>query len=240
MVAIIVLILFYIEKIRTYVGVFFVYFSLTMMIAMFVGASIYLLYPSRVSLAIAFGINTFIMIPLIAYFLLKIAKLANTPFRGERTHVVIFSILLVLNEILMGTTFGIAQFGFSRFSNLYYSLYFSINSYWFFYPMMAEMLALYLLHYLKGSINRELFPLIGLATFPPTAFDYQEWFYSALIFSLAFSILGSILSKRLWRYVYLMLILSELILLINAIPYDIAIAISMILYYYQSLLPLRR
>jgi hypothetical protein len=68
MVIIIVLILYYIEKIKTYVGVFFIYFSLVMMITMFIGASVYLISPSTLWLAIAFGINTFTMIPLIVYF----------------------------------------------------------------------------------------------------------------------------------------------------------------------------
>ncbi|WP_422398137.1 hypothetical protein [Sulfolobus tengchongensis] len=237
MVGIIILILYYIEKIKTYVGVFFIYFSLIMMITMFVGASLYLFYPSTSSLAIAFGINAFLMIPLIAYFLMTIRKLVNRHFRGERTHIVFFSILLVVNEVLMGSTFGIAQFGPSRFITPYYAFYYSINSYWFFYPMMAEMLALYILHYLKGLTYREVFPLIGAVAFPPTAFDYSEWFYSALIFSLGFSLVGVISSKKIWRYMYSALAVAILLLLINPIPYDILIIISMILYYLY-LLPL--
>jgi len=235
MVIIIVLILYYIEKIKTYVGVFFIYFSLVMMITMFIGASVYLISPSTLWLAIAFGINTFTMIPLIVYFLLKVSKFSNTKFNRERLHIVIFSLLLVLNEILMGSTFGIAQFGPSKFSTLYYAFYYSINSYWFFYPMMAEMLVLYLLHYLRGLTYREVFPLIGVAAFPPTAFDYQDWFYSALIFSLGFSVFGIMISKDLWRYVYSVLAVCILILFFNTIAYDVAIITSMILYYINLL-----
>ncbi|QGA53218.1 hypothetical protein GFS03_00685 [Sulfolobus sp. E5-1-F] len=231
MIIIIILILYYIEKIKTYVGVFFIYFSLIMMITMFIGASVYLISPSTLSLAIAFGINTFIMIPLIVYFLLNIRNFVNKKFNRERVHIVIFSLLLVLNEVLMGLTFGIAQFGPSKFSTLYYAFYYSINSYWFFYPMMAEMFALYLLHYLRGLTYREVFPLIGVATFPPTIFDYQEWFYSAIIFSLGFSTFGVIFSKNFWRYVYSVLAVCILILLFNPIAYDLVIIVSMILYY---------
>ncbi|MEM0305325.1 MAG: hypothetical protein QW685_10035 [Saccharolobus sp.] len=232
MVAIIVLILYYIEKIRTYVGVFFIYFSLIMMITMFLGASIYLYSPSNLTLAIAFAINMSIMIVLIVYFFIIAKKLIHKPFNGEKPHVVVFSFLVVLNEILMGSTFGIAQFGSEYFSTPYNAFYYSINSYWFFYPMMAEMLAFYIIHYIRGLQYKELLPLIGIAAFPPTVFNYPNWFYSALIFSLIFSVLG-VLSSR--KYIYLALAITILLNFVNAIPYDILIIASMTWYYSQIL-----
>jgi len=91
------------------------------------------------------------------------------------------------------------------------------------------------LHYLRGLTYREVFPLIGVAAFPPTAFDYQDWFYSALIFSLGFSVFGIMISKDLWRYVYSVLAVCILILFFNTIAYDVAIITSMILYYINLL-----
>ncbi|AOL16787.1 hypothetical protein BFU36_08800 [Sulfolobus sp. A20] len=231
MVAIIVIILYYMEKIKTYIGVFFIYFSLAMMLTMFIGASIYLFSPSSTSLAIAFGVNMAIMISALAYFFIIAEEIAKIRFNGQRIHVVFFSILVVINEILMGTTFGLAEFGSVRFSTPYDAFYNSVNSYWFFYPMMAEMLAFYLIHYLRGLTFREIFPLIGVAAFPPTAFNYTDWFYSAVVLSLGFSALGILSSKRLLRYIYSALALTILLTLINPIPYDALIITSMIIYY---------
>lgn len=231
MVAVIVVILYYMEKIRTYVGVFFVYFSLAMMLTMFLGASIYLFSPSTLSLAIAFGINMAVMITTLAYFFTIAEELVNKSFNGLNIHIISFSVLVVLNEILMGSTFGIAQFGREYFITPYDAFYYSINSYWFFYPMMAEMLAFYLIHYIKGMVYKELFPLIGVAAFPPTAFSYFQWFYSATFFSLAFSTIGILTSKGIWRYVYLGVIIGVLLNFINAIPYDLIIITSMVMYY---------
>lgn len=231
MVAFIVLILYYIEKIKTYIGVFFIYFGLLMMLTMFIGAVIYLYSPSNTSLAIAFGVNMAIMVSVLAYFFIVAEKIASQRFNGEKKHILSFAILVVLNEILMGTTFSLAQFGLKYFLTLYDAFNTSINSVWFFYPMMAEMLAIYLIHYLKGFYFKELFPLIGIATFPPTVFNFTDWVYSSLVLSLGFSLLGVLTAKNIWRYIYIVLAIGTITTLLNPVPYDLIIIFSMILYY---------
>ncbi|WP_373469176.1 hypothetical protein [Acidianus infernus] len=114
--------------------------------------------------------------------------------------------------------------------------YFTFNGGWFFYPMMVEMLSIYLIHYIEGEFRKDLFPLIGITSFPPTLIDNIKWFYSSLAISLALSGLGVINSKGFIRWIYVILILSLLLLLFKVyIIYDVAITVSMITYYLSLL-----
>ncbi|MCY0873622.1 MAG: hypothetical protein OWQ47_01635, partial [Acidianus infernus] len=126
-------------------------------------------------------------------------------------------------------TFNIA----CEVNNLFY---FTFNGGWFFYPMMVEMLSIYLIHYIEGEFRKDLFPLIGITSFPPTLIDNIKWFYSSLAISLALSGLGVINSKGFIRWIYVILILSLLLLLFKVyIIYDVAITVSMITYYLSLL-----
>ncbi|WP_238842131.1 hypothetical protein [Sulfolobus sp. E11-6] len=145
-------ILYSVAIVSTKIGTFFLYFSLTMMLTMLIGASIYLFSPSNETFGIAFGINMASMILLLGYFFAVAENLAERMnFNGY--HFYTLSALAVINEVLMGLTFGLAQFGAKPFSTIILGLYNSLNSYWFFYPMMAEMLSLYLIAYIKIEID---------------------------------------------------------------------------------------
>jgi len=115
MVVAIVVILYLVERVRNYAGFWFMTFLLLMMISMFVGASIYLNSPSNVSLALAFLTNSIVMIAFLTPFLLKIKDLASRSYNGKDDGLI--SALAILNEVTMGYTFELAQYGKSVFSN---------------------------------------------------------------------------------------------------------------------------
>lgn len=235
MVAIIILILYFTTRIKTFIGLFFLYFSLAMMLTMFLGASIYIYSPSNTTLAIAFAINMALMIFLLTYFFAIAENISERSLTNNPINIYGISVLLVANEVLMSTTFGLAQFGPKYFSSAYGAFYYTINSYWFFYPMMAEMLGFYLIHYVKGQQFQQLLPLVGVTAFPPTAFNVQDWFPFALVLTLGASAYGMFLNRKRerlwWFYIYLSLIFTSLLLLVNAIPYDINVIIAMVMYY---------
>jgi len=215
------------ERVKSKLGFSLVFFGFVMMITMFLGASFYLLSPSNLSLAEAILINNFTMI---AYILLVFPFIKKFKVKFEMSSIssLSVSLLAVANEILMSLTFNIA----CGVSNLFY---FTFNSGWFFYPMMAEMLSIYLIHYIKGEFRKDLFPLIGITSFPPTLIDNAKWFYSSLAISLALSGLGVINSKGFIRGIYVALILSLLLLFKVYIIYDVVITVSMITYYFSLL-----
>ena len=220
-----------IYRIKSNVGLFFVYFVLIMMVSMFVGALIYLFSPTDVSLAEAIIINNGLMLLLLVYLFLNAKKLAKrldlSPF-----HSLSVSTLTVVNEILMGATFSLASFGITYFSSLSSSFLVTLNSYWFFYPMMAEMLSLYLIDYAKGKVRKELFPVIGITTFPPTLFSFSQWVYSSIIIDLVLSALGIINSKGLWRYIYLLTAISVISTIVTPVFFDLVIVAVMIFFYF--------
>jgi len=224
MVAIIVYTLYSVSyKIKTWIGLFFAFFVLIMMITMFIGAIAYLLSPSNISLAEAIIVNNASMLILLVYLFMNAKKLAsNKDF--SKIHIFSLSILTVLNEILMGGAFSLAYFGIKYFLT-------SLNSYWFFYPMMAEMLALYLIDYLKSRANKELFALIGITTFPPTILNFSQWIYSSIFIDVILSLIGIINSRGLWRYLYIITAISVVSTLFIPTFFDIIIIIDMILYY---------
>ncbi|MUM65643.1 hypothetical protein D1867_10400 [Acidianus infernus] len=228
MVAIIVFLLHEAERVKSKLGFSLVIFGFVMMITMFLGASFYLLFPSKLSLAEAILINNFTMV---AYILLVFPFIKKFKVKFEMNSIssLSISLLAVANEILMSLTFNIA----CEVNNLFY---FTFNGGWFFYPMMVEMLSIYLIHYIEGEFRKDLFPLIGITSFPPTLIDNIKWFYSSLAISLALSGLGVINSKGFIRWIYVILILSLLLLLFKVyIIYDVAITVSMITYYFSLL-----
>ncbi|BAB66951.1 hypothetical protein STK_18600 [Sulfurisphaera tokodaii str. 7] len=231
MVAIIVYTLYSVSyKIKTWIGLFFAFFVLIMMITMFIGAIAYLLSPSNISLAEAIIVNNASMLILLVYLFMNAKKLAsNKDF--SKIHIFSLSILTVLNEILMGGAFSLAYFGIKYFLTFYSAFLTTLNSYWFFYPMMAEMLALYLIDYLKSRANKELFALIGITTFPPTILNFSQWIYSSIFIDVILSLIGIINSRGLWRYLYIITAISVVSTLFIPTFFDIIIIIDMILYY---------
>ncbi|MEM0071937.1 MAG: hypothetical protein QXR86_01000 [Metallosphaera sp.] len=232
MVVIIVVILYYVFKVRTKLGLFFLYFGFFMMSLMLIGASVYLFNPSQTNLGIAVGLNMTSMVLLLAYFFAVAEKLTEN-VNLKWYHLYSLSSLVVFNEALMGLTFGLAQFGKEPFLTPVSAMYNSLNSVWFFYPMMVEMLTLYLILLKRGN-NLSLFPFIGVAAFPPVIFqDLIIWRYFSLLASLGFSILG-LTFKGTWRYIYLLTTVGSISTLFTPWIYDVAILVGMIAYYVTS------
>ncbi|MCG3109062.1 hypothetical protein L3N51_01352 [Metallosphaera sp. J1] len=233
MVAVIVVLLYYVFKVTTKIGTFFLYFAFLMMAFMLIGASIYLFNPTETNLGIAVGVNMASMILLLGYFF-AVAERLTDRIEFKWYHYYSLSGLVVFNEGLMGLTFGLAQFGVRSFSSPVSALDNSLNSYWFFYPMMAEMLSLYLISLSRGKNNLSLFPLIGISTFPPVIFEnLLIWRYFSLVASLGFSVVG-IAFKGKWRYIYVLLALGSLLSLITPWLFDVGIISGMIQYYVTS------
>ncbi|BDC17908.1 hypothetical protein [Acidianus sp. HS-5] len=227
MVAVIVFLLYESEEVKTKLGFSLVIFGFIMMITMFIGATLYLISPTSLSLAEAVLINNFTML---AYILSVFPFLRGfkVKFSLSSLSSILVSLLAVINEILMSLTFNIA----CRFPNVIYETF---NGGWFFYPMMAEMLSLFLIHYVKGQFYKDLFPLIGITSFPPTLLDNEKWFYTALVISLILSFIGIRESKLLVRIVYIALAVSLVSLFLLTPFYDSVIVLSMITYYYTIL-----
>jgi|ECHhosMinimDraft_1075155.scaffolds.fasta_scaffold03027_2 hypothetical protein len=234
MVASIVALIYLVESIRTHVGLFFSYFGLLMMLTMLLGASIYLAQPSSLTLAVAVGLNMGTMTALLGYFLYSAHSIVRS-LNMSKSDYYLVSLLLVSNEVLMGSTFGIAQFGVGPFSTPYGAFYTSVNSYWFFYPMMSEMLSLYIMLYLKGRNQDELYPLVGITAFPITALHVSHWSELSMALTLVIAVYGALKSSRTWRWIYTSLAISALAVRVSPLPYDAAILLSMIYYYVYSL-----
>ncbi|MFP3202484.1 MAG: hypothetical protein RXR43_09635 [Sulfolobus sp.] len=229
MIVAIVIILYLVEKVRNYAGFWFIIFLLVVMISMFVSASIYLNSPSSLSLALAFLTNSIVMVAFLVPFFIKTRELALRGYNGKNDCLI--SALALLNEVIMGYTFELAQYGNSIFSNplSYFTL--SINNYWFYYSMMAEMFTLYLIYYLRG-VKRELltqiFPIVGITASPPILLDNKVWFYSSLLMSLGFCALG--FRSRL-NYLYVAMAIALLTTFFTPVIYELVLLYSMYTYY---------
>jgi hypothetical protein len=229
MVVAIVIILYLVEKVRNYAGFWFIIFLLVMMISMFVSASIYLNSPSSLSLALAFLTNSIVMVAFLVPFFIKARGLALRRYNGKNDSLI--SALAVLNEVIMGYTFELAQYGKSIFSNplSYFTL--SINNYWFYYSMMAEMFTLYLIYYLRGvkrEVLTQIFPIVGITASPPILLDNKVWFYSSLLMSLGFCALG--FRSRL-NYLYVAMAIALLTTFFTPVIYELVLLYSMYTYY---------
>ncbi|MFP3226815.1 MAG: hypothetical protein RXQ80_07850 [Sulfolobaceae archaeon] len=229
MVVAIVVILYLVEKVRNYAGFWFIIFLLVMMISMFVSASIYLNSPSSLSLALAFLTNSIVMVAFLVPFFIKARELALRRYNGKNDSLT--SALAVLNEVIMGYTFELAQYGKSIFSDplSYFTL--SINNYWFYYSMMAEMFTLYLIYYLRGvkrEVLTQIFPIVGITASPPILLDDKVWFYSSLLMSLGFCALG--FRSRL-NYLYVAMAIALLTTFFTPVIYELVLLYSMYTYY---------
>jgi len=229
MVVAIVIILYLVEKVRNYAGFWFIIFLLVMMISMFVSASIYLNSPSSLSLALAFLTSSIVMVAFLVPFFIKARELALRRYNGKNDSLT--SALAVLNEVIMGYTFELAQYGKSIFSDplSYFTL--SINNYWFYYSMMAEMFTLYLIYYLRGvkrEVLTQIFPIVGITASPPILLDDKVWFYSSLLMSLGFCALG--FRSRL-NYLYVAMAIALLTTFFTPVIYELVLLYSMYTYY---------
>lgn len=235
MVVVIVAILYMSERVKNYAGLYLVYFLLGMMAIMFLSAIYYLYYPSSLSLALAFLTNSIYMVSLLVPFFLIAKKLASKEYRGG--HEIYISVLAVINEFLMGYTFNLAYLGRTYFENTLDVFNYSVNSFWFFYPMMAEMLSLYIINYIRnGNVRKDLFPLIGIATFPPILLAVPYWVYSTIAITLGLCLIGLFNSKEMGlRIVYLILVIGTLLTFFTPYLYELAILSGMVLYYQKVL-----
>jgi hypothetical protein len=234
MVVAIVVVLAYTSRVRTEVGLFFLYFAFIMMITMLVGASVYFLSPGQATLGVAVGINMGAMVVALTYFF-STAESLTKKVNMNRLIMGSIAALVVLNEGLMGTTFGLAQFGSGGFLTPLQGFLSSINSYWFFYPMMAEMLSLYLILDRRGVKLGAAYALVGATAFPPTAFDLPQWRLITPVLSLGASILGLLGSKRTWRWIYVGVAGTSILTYLNPLPYDVMLPIAMGYFYLYAL-----
>lgn len=236
MVAAIVAVLIMAANARTYTRMFFVYFALGMMILMLSGAALYLYYPSEETLGIAFGVNMVYMLGVLAYYFIIAEEVSGRELSNFGLHSVLIGVLVVVNEALMGATFTLAQYGRGPFSTPLASLYNSINSYWFFYPMMAEMLGLFLYHLSRGYLLKSLFPLVEMTAFPPTLFSPFNLVLASSGLSVASSLLGIYYSgDSVLKAAYGILAVVSAAALVTPYPYDAAVVASMALYFYKAM-----
>ncbi|MQL56216.1 hypothetical protein [Acidianus ambivalens] len=237
MVVAIIGIIYFVENVmRNYVHVFFTYFALIMMALMLLGAIIYLYSPSELTLGIAVGINMVFMIVILGYFFAIADEIEEKKNPISNIHRYFIALMLVINEALMGTTFTLAQFGNNIFSSPLQDVSSSLDSIWFFYPMMIEMLSLFIIAYVNNYDNDKLMmliPFIGITSFPPLLFNINAWKMSSIIIDIALGILGFMKSEKNWKLIYSVLILSVLTSTISLKPvFCIAIAFTMVYYYF--------
>ncbi|AWR96932.1 hypothetical protein DFR86_04735 [Acidianus sulfidivorans JP7] len=238
-------IIYYTEmKTRTYVQLFFSFFVLIMMYLMLVGAIVYLYSPSTFSLGIAVAINMIPMIIILALFF-SIAENLSRQIILTRKINIAFSLLLVLNEALMGGVFSLAQLGISVFKNVVVDISIPLNSVWFFYPMMIEMLFTIIL---SSTLSKDTFynliyfafPAIGVAAFPPTILNFNLWIFSALGIDMIFVIYGILKANKEWKILYSLLMISLIPIIFNFyIFFGIMMSVIMVFYYYTILSELR-
>lgn len=232
-ISIIATIYFIERKIKTLVHVFFTYFILIMMLFMLVGAFIYLYSPSETTMGVAVAINMISMIVILAYFFSQAENLSKET-KMTQSVLAPLAVLLVVNEVMMGAVFSLSQLGVSNFSTLYSALNNSLNSVWFFYPMMAEMVATVLIIFtsIPEVDLKDVIPLIGITTFPPTVFRIPIWVYTSVVFDTAFAILGIVKGKREWKILYFTILISTLAVIFNNyLVFAFAIAGSMVYFY---------
>ncbi|BDC17668.1 hypothetical protein HS5_05580 [Acidianus sp. HS-5] len=238
MIIAIVGILYFVENVmRNYVHLFFVYFALLMMALMLLGASIYLYSPSSLTLGVAVGINMVFMIVILGYFFAIADEISEKKTPISDFHKYFIALLLVINEALMGTTFTLAQVGKSIFISPLEDISSSLNSVWFFYPMMVEMLSVFMFAYTtnydSGKLLISLIPLIGITSFPPLLFDLNIWKLSSIFIDIALGVLGIMTSEKSWKYAYLFIILSVITTAINLKPIFCITIASIMVYYYS-------
>ncbi|MEM3671034.1 MAG: hypothetical protein QW767_04740 [Thermoprotei archaeon] len=184
-------------------------FVLVMMLSMFLGASFYMLYPGQISLAYVVGGNMFVMVIGLVIILNSFGEeSAEKPF-NRRLWTPIVSVLLILNESMMGLVFHQAQDGLllapTPAGQLTGLVDLSVNTYWFFTPMMAEMISAFtMIEARSATINGVYTGLVGATAFPPTLLGYPSWIrvgflltFVALVYSLYIARKPTTRSERL-------------------------------------------
>ncbi|MEM0272375.1 MAG: hypothetical protein QW514_07540 [Thermoprotei archaeon] len=170
--------------IRAYLGVQnslqakLILFGVGMMVAMFVGAGFYEVYPSGLSLAYVVGANMLVMVVGLVYVLSGLDSL-EVKKMNRRAYTQYFTALVLLNEASMGFVFVGAQVGTNWLfktspatlpANIVTT---SINTYWFFLPLFFEMAsATYFSRPHSKSVH---YALLGASLFSPSSFKHQYW-----------------------------------------------------------------
>ncbi|ARM75558.1 hypothetical protein [Acidianus manzaensis] len=242
MVTTIIGVIYYTEtKVENYTQLFFSFFVLIMMSLMLIGAIVYLYSPSTFSLGIAVAINMISMIIILAFFFSVAENLSKQVIITNKINIT-FSILIVINEALMGGAFSLAQLGKYAFSNAVTDISISLNSIWFFYPMMIEMLFTIVLGiFLSKNEFYDLIyfalPLIAVSAFPPTILNFSLWTYSAIGIDIIFVAYGILKSNKTWKILYSILTLSLIPIIFNIDIFFGSIMSILMVFYYFSILP---
>lgn len=174
-------------------------FVLVMMATMFLGAGAYISSPGEVTLAYAVGGNMFAMVIGLVIILNSFSEEAEERRFNRKKWTPVFSILLIFNEALMGFVFHEAQSGLSLDSSALGAsvgtVNAAVNTYWFFTPMMAEMVsAITLVKNRSKGLNGVYVGLVGATAFPPTLIDSKSWVpigFALTLAALAYSLVLS-------------------------------------------------
>ena len=159
-------------------------FGVAMMVAMFVGAGVYVAYPSGLSLAYVVGANMLVMVVGLVFILSGLDALEGKKM-NRRVYNQYFTALVLLNEASMGFVFVEAQSGTHW---LYTSptkilpasiVSSSVNTYWFFLPMFFEMASA--IYFSRVTTKDVYYGLLGAALFSPSSFSNHYWSLGSLL-----------------------------------------------------------
>lgn len=181
-------------------------FVLAMMGSMFVGATIYYIYPSFESFWIAIGFNQMIMwiaaIPILSSL---IGGERDSIVKRKNVAALIF--LIFVNEFFMGWTFGLltnpSLYSLELMLSSPITLFANvITSYWFIFPMGAEMILTTFL--LRKDTFKEFLTVVifqsAIMIFTPTAIESEIWmYYSSYIGTFVMIALYILILQRLYE-----------------------------------------
>jgi len=159
-------------------------FGVAMMVAMFVGAGVYVAYPSGLSLAYVVGANMLVMVVGLVYILSGLDSLEGKKM-NRKAYNQYFTALVLLNEASMGFVFVEAQSGAhwlytSSIKILPASIVSSsINTYWFFIPIFLEMASA--IYFSRGITKDVYYGFLGAALFSPSSFSNYYWSLATLL-----------------------------------------------------------
>ncbi|PSN83215.1 hypothetical protein B9Q13_04045 [Candidatus Marsarchaeota G2 archaeon ECH_B_SAG-G16] len=176
-----------------------VVFVLSMMVAMFAGATIYLYNPSFSTLTVAAWLNLGVMsaalVPIFVSFVSRFQEQSVKQLKNKSAFFALVIFLTLLNEFFMGWSFNLVFSPHPRITPEYLSSV--VSSYWFVFPMSLEMALT--TYFLRKNVPKSVLFVVAMQSaimfFSPTALSSRAWgFLSAFV--------GSALMTILFAWVY--------------------------------------
>lgn len=167
-----------------------VLFGVGMMVAMFVGAAVYVAYPGGLTLAYVVGGNMLAMVVGLVYILGGLEGLEAGGFNQKR-YAKYFALLVLLNEASMGLTFVEAQGNAAWLHGADIRLLpaelvaSSVNTYWFFLPLSSEVASA--IYFNRSRASEPHYGILAAALLSPTSFNTKYWSLPALAALIASS-----------------------------------------------------